>query len=548
MLEHLKKITSDYLPSLRPSFLFERMGLSDLLGGYSIPDRLLVRPCDPWAGLRDSGKSILDGSFFIDGDHLPFGYHFWDEVLNNARWAMHVHGFKWIRHLKAEGSELARLQTFHMIEDWLYAHTRTSTSEWLPGIAGSRLTMMIAYHDWYADGADDNFQDLFFGSIIHHGRYLSRKLDQSEEGLNSLRAGRGLLYAGLAFEGYEGWANQALSFFVHALSLQILKDGSHASRSPDQLLRALQIAVDVKVALDAADYPIPEPLHELINQMGLALRFFRFGDRRLAAIQGAQEGRADLIDCILSQAGIRGKTPRSLPSAGFEKLTLGRTQILFDTGHTPEWPYDAVAHAAPLSFEMTHGKERFFVSCGSHPTSETWRDALRNTAAHNTAVIDQRNACEIKEDGHFQRASTGCDIQRDIHKNGVFVQAHHNGYVRINGIEHQRMLYLSDEGYHLRGEDSFTCITGINKASDIAIRFHLHPRVTVSLIRNGAEALMRLPNGTGWRFIYAGGIMHLENSIYMGQGAIPRKTKQIVIHGVMSEDFAQIKWALERER
>ena len=85
------------------------------------------------------------------------------------------------------------------------------------------------------------------------------------------------------------------------------------------------------------------------------------------------------------------------------------------------------------------------------------------------------------------------------------------------------------------------------KPVDVALRFHLHPRVMVSLIRDGQDALLRLPGGVGWRFCVGQGVLALEDSVYLGQGCEPRKTKQLAIYGQVHDKKAQIKWALKRE-
>ena len=85
------------------------------------------------------------------------------------------------------------------------------------------------------------------------------------------------------------------------------------------------------------------------------------------------------------------------------------------------------------------------------------------------------------------------------------------------------------------------------KPLNIVIRFHIHPRVLVSLIQDGHEALLRLPTGIGWRFHQSGGVLALEDSVYMGQGARPRKTKQLAIYMQVDSERAKVKWALQRE-
>lgn len=78
--------------------------------------------------------------------------------------------------------------------------------------------------------------------------------------------------------------------------------------------------------------------------------------------------------------------------------------------------------------------------------------------------------------------------------------------------------------------------------------FPLHPRVMVSLIGEGnEEALLRLPSGIGWRFHQSGGILKLEDFVYLGEDSRPRKTKQLVVYGDMPDTEFKVKWAMQRE-
>ena len=106
---------------------------------------------------------------------------------------------------------------------------------------------------------------------------------------------------------------------------------------------------------------------------------------------------------------------------------------------------------------------------------------------------------------------------------------------------------LGNQGHDLRGEENLTCTVGLSKPIVSTMRFHLHPKVQVSLIREGEEALLRLPGGSGWRFYITGGTLSLENSVYFGEGSEMRKTKQLVVTAPMEEDTLQLKWALQRE-
>jgi uncharacterized heparinase superfamily protein len=511
------------------------------------PERILVKPVDPWPGNADAGRWLVSGAFVIDGEQLELRGECWEPYGVDDVWLEHMHGFTWLRDLRALGGDTARRQARAMIGSWIGHYRLWHRLPWRADIAGERVAMWIALYEFFGDSAHDEFQDMFFDSLVRQARHLSRALPGNVHGIRLLQGIKGLLYAGLAFEGYEGWIEQALELLHKEIVKQILPDGAHVSRSPAQLQDALQILLDVRGALTSGGYPLPEVIQHALDRMGPALRFFRNADKGFSLFNGTQEGDEALTDCIFGQANIRGKGVQSLPCAGYERVNLGRTQLIFDCGKPPAWPYDTRAHAAPLAFELSYGKDRLFVACGTHPTARDWQDALRATAAHTAAVIDCRNACEIRDDGHFARKVRQTEPLREETKKECLLEASHDGYVPLCGVTHRRRLFLTDKGHDLRGEDIFTCGIGLSRPLDIAVRFHIHPAVLVSLIRDGEEALMRLPGGIGWRFHHAGGGLVLEDSVYLGQGGRPRKTKQLVIYSRMDEDHTQIKWALQRE-
>jgi uncharacterized heparinase superfamily protein len=521
--------------------------LNNFITGAGTPQRLLVKPVDPWPGNADAGKWLCNGAFMMDGEQLNLRGECWEPLGVDGAWLNHMHGFTWLRDLRTVGGDLARGQGRAMIESWIRHYKSWDQMAWRPALTGERIAMWISSYETFAASADDIFLEAFYDSLIRQARHLSRALPGEMAGIDLLKAIKGLLYAGLAFEGYEPWIEQSLSLLEKEINKQILGDGSHASRNAEQLLEALQIFLDIKNALRAGGYPLPEKVQHAIDRMGPALRFFRYGDKHFGLFNGSQEGNQELVDAVLGQAQARGRGLQSLPCGGYERVSLGRTLLMFDYGRSPAFPYEKEAHAAPLAFEFSYGKDRLFVNCGTHPTSEEWKDSLRATAAHSTLTIDHRNACEIRGDGHFARKVKNVSVLREDTKNACLVEASHDGYMQMAGITHRRRLYLTNQGHDLRGEDTLTCSVGINRPLDVAVRFHIHPRVLVSLIREGEEALLRMPCGTGWRFHISSGLMALEDSVYLGEGGRPRKTKQLVIYGRMSEDFAQIKWALQRE-
>ena len=513
------------------------------------PERLLVKPVDPWPGNPENAQELLDAAQIGERTGPQWYDEWWSPEGADDIWRNHMHSFSWLRDLRALDGALAREQGRLMMESWIRCHGNWNAESWRSDLIGRRLAMWICHYEFFCTNNCDIFEDKLLVSITKQAKHLSNYLSKSTSTSNipHLESIKGLLYASLALEGHEKWIEQSLNTLQDHIKDQIFDDGGHVSRSPAILLKTLEILVDIRIALNAAGYPEPYFLSHALENMSSALRLFRHRDRKFMLFHGTQEGNIQHIDSILAQAGTHKKTKKSLEQTGFERIEVGRSLLVMDTGKSTYAPHDLIAHASPLAFEFSYGKNRLFTSCGSHPIDNDWREALRFTSAHNTACLDYRNACEIKKDGNFGRKVTLSTTHREETKDAALLIASHNGYVPLNGVTHTRKIYLADNGHDLRGQDDFSCPFELANPVETALRFHIHPAVTASLINNDDEVLLRQPGGVGWRFKRSAGAIALEDSLYLGDGQTPRKTKQIVIYGQMTDENATIKWSLKRE-
>lgn len=513
------------------------------------PTRLLFSPVDIRPGTAEKGRWLAHSGIFTYGDdQLELHNANWmpDDVA--PVWISHLHGFDWLRDLRALGGNVGRRAARMMLANWMDNYPRWDVTAWRADILGARLANWMSAYDFYGESASDEFQEQFFDSLHKQARHLTRALPGSLHGLAMLRAIRGLAYVGLCLEGREAALEQALTLLHKEIDKQILTDGGHVSRNPAQLFEAINILVDIRCALQKGGYPNIAKIQHALDRAVPALRFFRHGDLKHALFNGVQEGDPDVAKSVLLHSGSRVKALSSLPHTGFERIAQGRGLLIMDAGKPPAYPHDEHAHAAPLAFEYSYGRDRIFVNCGTHPTCPKWQDALRSTGAHNALTIDHRNACEIHKDGSMGRKPRVVQVSREELSGAVIVDACHDGYVPLGGITHRRRMYLANQGGDLRGEETLNCAVGLSKGHDVTVRFHLHPKVLVSLVQGGTEALLRLPSGPGFRFTLAGeASLTLENSVYLGEGLRPRKTKQIVLTTTMAEDTLQLKWALQRE-
>ena len=80
----------------------------------------------------------------------------------------------------------------------------------------------------------------------------------------------------------------------------------------------------------------------------------------------------------------------------------------------------------------------------------------------------------------------------------------------------------------LSGEDE-VALTGARAALPAIARFHLHPQVRASLVREGSGALLALASGEVWSFEAGGLTIAIEESIFLAAADGRRRTEQLVV-------------------
>lgn len=500
-------------------------------------------PPDPSPGDPDAGAAILAGDFPVLGRTMRLGEDPWAALPTGQRAQADVHGFGWLRHLRALDSADAAAMARRLLVGWIERFGRWHPHAWRADVIGDRLAHWLANYAFLGAPSDDAFRALFLDSAAQQARHLRRSAERSGRVPEAFATARGLVASGVCLEGFADNLEAGLDLLTRAIEAQVLPDGGHAARSPSRQLGVLAHLIDTRAVLAAAHVEVPVPLQGAIDRMAPMLRGLRHGDGRLALFNGSNEGDEAYIDRVLTESGVRGRPLASAPHTGFQRLSVGRTLLIVDAG-APTAAATADAHAGLASFEMSIGRHRVIVNCGAHPDDASeWRSALRATAAHSTLVVDDTNAVELPDPGGKAARPAIVTCQRQESDGNVVVQLVHDGYVRAFGLTHRRDFYLSASGDDVRGQDVLEGSGG----RTFAVRFHLHPEIKASLVEGGGAALLRLPGGDGWRFLAAGGGISLEESVYHGDVAAVRRSRQIVVSGVLEGRGATVKWALRRQ-
>ncbi len=531
----------------RPVFAlpFYRYSLPGLTAGS-----LAMTPNDPWPGQAEIGTAILQGRFAFAGQSLSDPAPLWAPPGAGADWLAEMHGFTWLRDLRATGGDAARRRARELVRAWLEAHPSWSMPAWEPLACARRLSSWLGCYEFFAASAEIDFRHRLLIGIAQQAQHLCRALPAGLAGADLIAAAKGLILAGSALAEGAAWRDKGLAILKRELARQILPDGGHVERSPSGHMAVLRDLIDARGTLARAWPPGAAPeaaqtLSTAIEAMAPVLRMFQHGDGGLALFNGGLEEDGWLVDLVLQRAGGPRRPIDGAPESGFQRLSAGRTLVLVETGAAPPRGLDRCAHAGTLSFELSAGRERLIVNCGARPDDPTWRAALRATAAHSTLVLGDSNSAEVLARG-IGRGARILHCRREDEGGRTWLDAAHEGYVRSFGVIHRRRLYLSPDGGDLRGEDRLDPKGNRVPSGPFALRFHLHPGVRASLAQGGDCILLRPPKGGGWQLHAAGATIALEPSVYLGQAGQVRRCQQVVLSGRIGPDGTQVKWALRR--
>ncbi|MBT5515013.1 MAG: heparinase [Rhodospirillaceae bacterium] len=499
-------------------------------------------PDDLW-----QGQVTNDIGVALDGNIEPRSY--WSIPADGSRREyLERHRFSGFSNTTAELAQLRQMAAV-----WLANFDRWHTDVWRLDILGDRLNHWLIHDHALTDGADDDFVRLWRRVLRRQARHLVRWAHKPRPGDDPMPAVQGAIMAALAFPEYSNRLKTYLAVLTTEIERHINADGGHAGRSPARHLDFLARLITIRTALSGAYASVPQDIQGAIDRMTPMLRAYRHGDHGLALFNGSRHATPEYIDRVLELSGSRSRAAASAPHTGFYRLGAQRTALIVDAGTPVDGTSSAYGHAGTLSFEMSIGKQRLIVNCGTGSLREPMLcDALRATAAHSTLTIGNTHSSNLVANGRFgQRKPRNIQTRRRELERNILVESSHDGYLDVFGLIHWRSLYLSAEGSDVRGEDAIE--SGGTKPPSrelrnppYTLRFHLHPDVDASLTTAGNTVLLRLASGQGWRFHTEGGNLSLEESVYCAEGG-RQKTEQIIVSGIHQAPRTMIKWRISRE-
>jgi uncharacterized heparinase superfamily protein len=526
-----------------------------------LADHIVFHPWDATPRRLEEADSLLRGRFRFHGVHVdvPEGVSVFDMAPPTPAWHAALHGFQWLPALSNAGGDNARKLATNLIGQWVKRYGGYSEPVWLPQIMAPRMAAIFSHGRLVILNSEMMWRSRLFVSLREQSKLLERISREAPDGLPRLEAAAVLALSGLCMDDSPKRREMGLKRLEEEIERQILPDGGHVSRSPEALLSAYRHVIMVMEALSAVGEEPPHALRNAHDRMAPMLRFFRHGDGALALFNGGSEADPRMIAGLLARDDIRGQPFHHARHSGYQRLAAGRTLCLLDCGKTPPGAFAMDAHAGAGAFELSSGHDRIIVNCGAAGLAHlAWSTALRATAAHSTLTLADTSSARILPAG-LARDLLGprllggpiAPLSRRVETaQGWAAEAMHDAYVPQFGLRHERQITMSPQGLMVTGRDRLVPAapaagterpgSGLN----FAVRFHVHPDVRVSRL-DGGGILLKLPGGEGWRFRAGGGMLDVEESVYLG-GPVVRRAEQLVISGTTKDAPAEIAWVFEQ--
>ena len=405
--------------------------------------------------------------------------------------------------------------------------------------------------------SDNTMPNECLQSLAVQARWLNRKIEWHILGNHLFANAKALVFAGLFFDNEESekWLRTGLNILAREMSEQILPDGGHFELSPMYHSIVLEDVLDLINILRAFPHRFAKmhlrQLATLADNMLQWLDTMCHPDGQIAFFNDAAFNIAPSPAAIRLYANRLNLKPRlplnsqnlpfvkHFPDSGYAVVEANDAKLLLDVASVGPDYQPGHGHADTLSFEMSLFGKRTFVNRGTsqYGTGEV-RQVERETAAHNTVVINGKNSSEVWSGFRVARRARPFGLLIDNNEKSITFGCAHDGYKRLSGQPvHWRSWTRADSTLLI--EDK---IEGAFKTA--TAYFHFHPDIKVVCSGKGQWTL-KLPEIDRSVFlIVVKGLPSLVSDIFSPEFGVQLPTECLEIKFDSTDEIAvEISWS-----
>jgi uncharacterized heparinase superfamily protein len=499
-----------------------------------------------WSEPARKGPSLVGpDEFLLLGKRGLLSEIGWNGTQCDKHWRYHQHYFD---DLNAEAAENRSAWHLALLEDWVKRNPPGEGDGWAPYPIAARVVNWIK---WALAG--NTLPQACVDSMALQVRWLARRLEIHLLGNHLLVNAKGLVFAGLFFEGKEArkWLDLGMKIFAREIPEQILSDGGHFERSPmyhaivlEDMLDLCNMANTYPDAVAVSQVPQIEDWRRRIAGMRHWLFAMCHPDGEIAFFNDAAMDVATSLAELEDYAVRLGFGPSValenviwLKSSGYARLTSDSATLLLDMAPVGPDYLPGHAHADTLSFELSLFGSRVLVNSGTslYGTSPE-RLRQRGTAAHNTVIVNGVDSSEVWSG--FRVARRARPFGSSVSTNGLQVaKCSHDGYHRLPGKPtHTRRWELGPVGL-----DVYDTVSP--ETAQAEARFHFHPDIMLDAQDGARSGSGVLPCGCRFTWRVLAGAPRLEDTSWHPRFGESQWNKCLAVRLESGAAHLRLDWA-----
>ena len=450
----------------------------------------------------------------------------------------YFHSFDFLNGIQELGTENLRIRGRDLTNNWLKKNKSWKSKTWEDFILATRICNWLKNYNFFFHTSDDEFKKEIINSILKQMEHLVKNFSNIKRNSDLIRIIKALIYLSICIPNKNYYYQIAVFNLKSELNKQILKDGCHFQRSPIIHIQVLMDLLDIRAILNSTKKNIFFDLQNSIKKMSVAYRFFLHKDNSLANFNGSDDINQKKIKNLTFEIPKPTKNLRELPYGGFQRIDTKDTTLILDCGVPKNYDATYKAHSCTTTFELSHKKNKIIVNS----LSGLDENINKTTAAHSTLTLNNTNAYKILNNNHLSRVPSKLKVKRVERYGANIIEIENYGYKNQYDAVHKRIIYLDKDGIDIRGEDNIFCPIQIL----FDLRFYLDSKIKTLVTNNGKNAVLKLSNGTGWKFISSLNKLNLVSDSHLNTNNQPIRNEHIHLTGETTKLITVIKWSLKK--
>ena len=450
----------------------------------------------------------------------------------------YFHSFNFLTDVQELSNENLRIHSRELTKNWIKKNSTWNSKTWEDFLLSTRICNWLKNYNFFFHTSDEKFKKEILNSILRQTDHLVKNFSNLKRNSDLIRIIKALIYVSIFIPNKNYYYQIAIFNLKSELNKQILKDGCHFQRNPKIHIQVLTDLLDIRAILSSAKKNVFFDLQNAINKMSVVYRFFLHKDNSLANFNGSSSINKTIVNNLISEIPKPKKIPRELINSGFQRVDTKNTTLIVDCGVPKNYDATYKAHSCTTTFELSYNKKKIIIN--SIPGLNN--KINKTTAAHSTLTLNNNNSYKILKNKHLARVPEKLKVKRVERYGANIIEIENYGYKNQYDAIHKRLLYIDKNGTDIRGEDNIYCPMEIS----FDIRFYLDPTIKTSITNNKKNIVLKLINGTGWKFISSLDKVDIVSSKNLNSYKQPVTYEHIHLTGKTKELITVIKWSLKK--